>query len=323
MGTRANILSSTTVKDDFLDGVLALDQAGSGLMASDVFQFLQTNFPQIQMRGIEQELSYYDLFALWHVVTMSVQTPPGSGRNAAHRGPIFLPWHRTFMILLEQWIQTVLDDADFGLPYWDWAADGDLPPSEQWRTVLWDPSHLGESRNQVQSGRIGQMQVRLWQDGSGTLWSVEPRPIERDAGRDPTPSFRALPSSDEVTIALDEAAYDVPPYSGASAGGHRNQLEGWIDGPQLHNLVHVWVGGDMSPGTSPNDPVFFLNHCNVDRIWEAWMANHGRVYVPGPNEGIPGQQIDDAMVTLFGETRTPAQVLDPSPWYDYDSLTVD
>ena len=35
----------------------------------------------------------------------------------------------------------------------------------------------------------------------------------------------------------------------------------------MHNLVHRWVGGSMGPGTSPNDPVFFLHHCNVDRIW--------------------------------------------------------
>ena len=27
-------------------------------------------------------------------------------------------------------------------------------------------------------------------------------------------------------------------------------------------------------------PVFYLNHCNVDRIWEAWLVNEGRTYVP-------------------------------------------
>jgi hypothetical protein len=28
------------------------------------------------------------------------------------------------------------------------------------------------------------------------------------------------------------------------------------------------------------------------------------------------------MFTLLGEARTPQQVLDPSPWYAYDSLSV-
>ncbi len=39
-----------------------------------------------------------------------------------------------------------------------------------------------------------------------------------------------------------------------------------------------WVGGDMAPGTSPNDPVFYLNHCNADRMWTSWMERHGEKY---------------------------------------------
>ena len=321
-GTRANIMSSTAVRDDYFEGVLALDQTLSGITTSQVSQFLQANFPQISMRGIEQELSYYDLFALWHVIAMSIQTPPGSGRNSAHSGPVFLPWHRTFMILLEQWIQTVLGNADFGLPYWDWAADRDLPSAQQGQTQLWTADYLGEARNEVLSGRVGQMRVRLWQDQFRTLWSVQPRPLERDAARAQDPDWRTLPTTDEVRTTMNQTQYDEDPWSSSSDAGHRNHLEGWIDGPQLHNLVHVWVGGDMGPGTSPNDPVFFLNHCNVDRIWESWMANRGRVYQPQPGDGPAGHRLDDAMYSLFGETRTPLQVLDPSPWYDYDSLTV-
>ena len=45
-------------------------------------------------------------------------------------------------------------------------------------------------------------------------------------------------------------------------------------GSQLHNRVHIWVGGDMGPGTSPNDPVFYLHHCNVDRLWALWQHAH-------------------------------------------------
>ncbi|MGH8653122.1 MAG: tyrosinase family protein [Gammaproteobacteria bacterium] len=82
----------------------------------------------------------------------------------------------------------------------------------------------------------------------------------------------------------ESRCYDIAPW-GVTSGGFRNLLEGWqnnarITPPSLHNRVHVFVGGDMSPSTSPNDPVFYLNHCNVDRIWEAWMqpppGGHGR-----------------------------------------------
>jgi len=87
--------------------------------------------------------------------------------------------------------------------------------------------------------------------------------------------------------------------------------------------VHVWVGGDMGPGSSPNDPVFFLNHCNVDRVWEAWMANNGRIYAPQPGQGPAGHRVDEPMVAILGAPLRPQDVLDPTTWYDYDTLQVD
>jgi len=88
--------------------------------------------------------------------------------------------------------------------------------------------------------------------------------------------------------------------------------------------VHVWVGGDMSPASSPNDPVFFLNHCNVDRIWEAWMQQHGRVYVPDQSapKSLKGHRIDDQLSSLISPSTTPAAVLDVFAQYEYDSLDV-
>ena len=90
------------------------------------------------------------------------------------------------------------------------------------------------------------------------------------------------------------------------------------NGPQLHNRVHVWIDGDMGPGSSPNDPAFFLNHCNVDRIWEEWMGQRGPVYEPGRNRGPRGHRIDSTMVSIIGDALTPGQVLNPSQWYAYD-----
>jgi len=40
-----------------------------------------------------------------------------------------------------------------------------------------------------------------------------------------------------------------------------------------HGAVHDAIGGDM--GTVPTaaaDPVFWVHHCNVDRLWSAWVA---------------------------------------------------
>ncbi|MGH7311126.1 MAG: tyrosinase family protein, partial [Candidatus Rokuibacteriota bacterium] len=109
-----------------------------------------------------------------------------------------------------------------------------------------------------------------------------------------------------------------------SSDGFRNRLEGWNPELGLHNRVHVWVGGDMSPASSPNDPVFFLNHCNVDRIWEAWMQKNGRVYLPLDSEpdDLEGHRLHDDLSSLISPPTTPAAVLDSTAQFVYDSLTV-
>ena len=37
----------------------------------------------------------------------------------------------------------------------------------------------------------------------------------------------------------------------------------------MHDGVHGWMRGDMGVMSSPNDPIFFMHHAQIDRIWEA------------------------------------------------------
>ncbi|KAJ4162934.1 hypothetical protein NW754_014355 [Fusarium falciforme] len=64
---------------------------------------------------------------------------------------------------------------------------------------------------------------------------------------------------------------------------YRIELEG---GP--YGALHSAIGGDMTPSTSPNgesiakadesvakfplDPIFFLHHGQIDRLWTLWQA---------------------------------------------------
>lgn len=42
-----------------------------------------------------------------------------------------------------------------------------------------------------------------------------------------------------------------------------------------HDGVHVWVGGIMTViPTAPADPLFWMHHANVDRIWTSWQHNN-------------------------------------------------
>ena len=123
---------------------------------------------------------------------------------------------------------------------------------------------------------------------------------------------------------MSEIFYDTPNFNSSPFTiGFRNRLEGWVTqrgdsrvrtaGSQLHNRVHVWVGGSMLPMTSPNDPVFFLHHCFVDKVWADWQslqreANPDASPHYAPEEGGPaGHNIDDQLKPW---ERTIRQVLD-------------
>jgi hypothetical protein len=43
-----------------------------------------------------------------------------------------------------------------------------------------------------------------------------------------------------------------------------------------HNAVHGSIGGNMGGfNTAGQDPIFWLHHCNIDRLWEKWLAQGG------------------------------------------------
>ena len=108
--------------------------------------------------------------------------------------------------------------------------------------------------------------------------------------------------------------YDAAPWNeDLQLESFRNVLEGWWHGPRLHNQVHVWVGASMVPSTSPNDPVFFLHHCNVDRLWAEWQDSHPTINYQPQSGGPLGHNVNDPMFPWDGvvlpETVTPQDVL--------------
>lgn len=337
---RTNVVKDPAARAAFVQGVTALKaepvrQDGRTVTTADL------GIPELAPGTGPQPLSTYDLFVLWHHRTMMIATPAGSGRNAAHQGPVFLPWHRLMLLLLERNIARVLGDPDFGLPYWDWAEDGELPVAAQPTAPLWDgtPAGIGgdgDAGGVVRDGAFGAggaFRVRLWSDEFGNLFAVD-RPLRRRLGR--SALAPRLPRAQHVRAALARADYDVPDWDADPAtGGFRNSLEGWRDlpgarRPNLHNRVHVWVGGDMSPATSPNDPVFHLNHCFVDRVWAAWQARPGsRGYRPpdtAPAE-LFRHRPADPLFSLFrrdaaGTPWLVRDMFDVSAAYAYDSLAV-
>ncbi|EIT84795.1 tyrosinase [Fictibacillus macauensis ZFHKF-1] len=237
----------------------------------------------------------YNKYIAWHASAGGFQTPQGADRTAAHMCPAFLPWHREFLLRFERDLQSV--NPSIMLPYWDWARDAMLRDPSQ--APIWQPDFMGGNGNPRNDNLV--------EDGPfiGNRWITideEGRPaggLRRDFGQD---GLR-LPTETQVRNALTIPVYDRPPYNMDSRNSFRNTLEGFPDGPQLHNLVHLWVGGQMGfVPIAPNDPVFFLHHANVDRIWAMWQDLYPTSpYLPQEN-GPYGQNYHDPMYPWNAQT---------------------
>jgi hypothetical protein len=278
------------------------------------------NFKQA-LNNMKASGAYDEFVKRHHMAMMSPTLLPGetgTARNAAHRGPSFLPWHRVFVREFELALQAALPGAGVTLPYWDWVTDAPLGKN----APLWNTNPaLGKvyvgGDGLVNSGPFASWVALIENPVTHAFVPRQPPGLRRDLGA----GSPILPTQATVDSALAIAEYDHAPYSEAQQAtpSFRNRLEGWLlqpgeTGTQNHNLVHVWTGGDMLPGTSPNDPVFFLHHCNIDRIWAQWQATHP-IYAPASG-GPPQHNLNDPMSNLLIPS-TPAQTLPYSASFNY------
>jgi len=159
----------------------------------------------------------------------------------AHGAPGFLPWHRAYLLDLERFLQAI--DPRVALPYWrfDQAAPNlfalnFLGVSDSLGTVQFSPANP----------------LRFWvTDG---VPGINRRPFFKTGTAHP--SLR----TEAQTLAL-----------GSQYKAFRN-MEG-----NPHGSAHVSFGGSISQiPTAAKDPLFFMLHCNVDRLWAKWQKQFGR-----------------------------------------------
>ncbi|GGL91376.1 tyrosinase family protein [Nakamurella endophytica] len=268
----------------------------------------------------------YDAFVKRHMDAMLTPTPAGSQSNAAHNGPVFLAWHRAALWEMESALLAI-DPTIGGIPYWRWENEAALNGGDPRKSKLWTSSWFGTDGDRTQSDRVLNGPFASWHallyDNTKKAYVTRSttglvRRLGRDSAGSPT-----LPDQSQITDLNTYKTYDISPY-GQSTASFRSRLEGWNAGPRLHNQVHRWVGGDMMVGTSLNDPVFWIHHANVDRIWYRWQQGGGttlRPYAPISPTGPVGQRSGDTMKFLLSSAWTPAKVQNPHDTttlgYDY------
>lgn len=299
----------------------------SSLTASEKSSFINAVL-ELERRG------EYQKYVHWHHHVMVPTTLPyeprdANYRNGAHRGPSFLPWHREFLMQLEGELRAI-DPTTF-LPYWDWTEDAKLPDPAT--GPIWSADFMGGNGLEADGWRV--------QDGPFAhrhgRWAVPSYPDEELPGPGLKRQFGrmlpTLPSEADVKLALAEVFYDTPPYDRSPFTiGFRNRLEGWVTqrgdrrvqnpGSQLHNRVHLWVGGNMTPMTSPHDPVFFLHHCFVDKLWADWQAaqrtenpDAAPHYAP-ERDWATGHNLDDVLRPWSRTVRNTLSIADLG--YEYE-----
>jgi tyrosinase len=75
---------------------------------------------------------------------------------------------------------------------------------------------------------------------------------------------------------------DASAVAAAMANGTFNTFAPALEG--VHNSGHVWVDGSMgSIPTAPADPVFWMHHAEIDRIWAEWQSAN-----PSQNPALGG-----------------------------------
>lgn len=315
--------------------------------------------------------SWYDTFVHWHEQLSDCGATDLNlhPRMMAHAGPMFLAWHREYLHLFQQALDTV-SNAPVAIPYWDWADPSSADPGE-WRAVFRN-DFMGANGDPkdgyaVDAGPFTRKTwpLRVWRPQGliFTAYAANTPYLSRDFGTD-------LPSLGAVRGALTAPSYDTAPYDERSdpAASLRAAIEGFTpvnnhvplsmtgcapDRPtdpqsgdmgtvpgtdsgslpggkeRMHNLVHVTVGGTFSrpqtdpqsparAGTmsiitdSPNDPVFFLHHAQIDRLWALWQAHHGGLgYAPADEATYPHNALRSPMFPFdeYGIKVTPADVL--------------
>ena len=231
----------------------------------------------------------------------------------------FFAWHRGYLGWFERTIRELSGNANFAMPYWDWTQlpqipdqmfNGVLTPTDaafnpvisSFQTFFnfMNPP-LTTFWNARTPGQIKELNLRGY-TSLDVLWGqVKNNPMYAT-----TPNARYLsrqnPKLDATTAAMCSigtvldglAPTTFIPFNSQKTASHTSPptasttfsvLEG-----QPHNNVHNDIGGVnhvqlsdygyMQDNLSPVDPIFFLHHSNMDRLWDVWTRKQQKLGLP-------------------------------------------
>lgn len=187
---------------------------------------------------------------------------PDDFRNQCqHFSWFFLPWHRMYLTWFERIVRSAISGLD--------EIDDDV--KKIWALPYWDYSSAAIERRKLPRAFVD---TRL-PDG------VTPNPL-RVRGRNLNDGSALTTTAVRLKDALAPTRFTgIGGFAGGRTGwNHFFDDPGAAGGPlenSPHGAVHNQVGGLMADfNTAALDPIFWLHHANVDRLWEVWRTMPGR-----------------------------------------------
>ncbi|MDU8909659.1 tyrosinase family protein [Aestuariicoccus sp. MJ-SS9] len=226
----------------------------------------------------------------------------------------FFVWHRPFLAYFEHKIRIHSKNPEFSLPYWDWSTEQRLPAAMFGSDNALDPtsSHFpadwasfaadyeDATRAYWESfddAQLAQETIRgntgfdmFWNGWGGSVQAnfATPRSIGRTkTAQNPDLTDRALEFvQPEIVLGGLKPEIFVKPapndpssaFNSPKAPNHHRGMRGSavIEG-QPHNQVHNNTGGIMPTLLSSIDPLFYLHHGNIDRLWDIWTRKQTKL----------------------------------------------
>ncbi|KAK6338663.1 hypothetical protein TWF696_009474 [Orbilia brochopaga] len=262
---------------------------------------------RFQQMSQQDEKSYYAIagihgrpFKAWDKVTGNGQ--PNNG-YCTHKDVLFLPWHRPYLALYEQLIWEHARDVvnefpepkkaaynavlpTLRIPYWDWASNSTIPreigelatiqvdtpkgqqtiPNPLYSYKFTDINEFSDLQSPL--GKLKET-VRYPQVVNGAYTSqIDPlnRVMENAAGGLTSTVYKVLTSYKDFNL--------------VSTSGRNKHTGRPLDSLEsIHDNIHNAIGGPIGGPTghmadismAAFDPIFFLHHTNIDRLFAIWQ----------------------------------------------------
>jgi tyrosinase len=204
--------------------------------------------------------------------------------TCTHESPYFPTWHRWYLYYFERICREMCGDPEFMLPYWNYASNigHSLQLPAQFRSqntpLLFDDRGLGFANPQ----------------GTG------PQNVAMNSGGYmPYPLINYNPALTAKVMFPSDTNFFSPPDKRYYALGFTGRLE-----CVPHDMVHDNVGGWMgNVPSAAGDPIFFMHHCQIDRLYASWEAESGVSYNWGNGPTDPSEQTWKGRMATFADEK--------------------